>query len=214
MNFRKRRMKRDDTQNQSNSSENPPEGAAQPGAQPAPRQDAHPGDPQQEPSHTDFSKLMSQLDQATAEAQDYKDRYLRSVADFDNFRRRATREKEEIRRYAASDLVEGLLPVIDNLALALDSARQHHPEAAAVIEGVEMIQQQLRGVLKSNGVEAIDPQGQPFDPNLHESIARHPSADVAEGNVMAVTRTGYTLNGRLIRPATVVLSAGPAQEDA
>lgn len=225
--FRNRRMKRDETQNDPDKAA---EGAANEpaptGAQPASQQDDQPAPPpegedatgdaqaqQQGPSMDDFSKLVAQLDQATAEAADYKDRFVRSVADFDNYRRRMTREKDDIRRAAAGNVVEAILPVVDNLALALESARKHHPEAAAVIDGVDMIYNQLRNVLKSSGVEELNPVGQPFDPNLHESIARQPSPDVPEGNVMVVTRIGYSLYGRLLRPASVVLSAGPRQQE-
>lgn len=214
-------MNRDDQTASDKTGNAQPQDAARPSPQPASQQDEKPqvdpaapqGAQQQGPSMTDFSKLVAQLDQASAEAAEYKERFVRSMADFDNYRRRVTREKEEARKFAAADLVEALLPVIDNMALALQSARAHHPEAAAVLDGVDMIHNQLRSVMKSNGVEEVNPQGQPFDPNLHESIARHPSPDVPDGHVMAVTRTGYTLNGRLIRPASVVISAGPQKQE-
>jgi molecular chaperone GrpE len=145
---------------------------------------------------------------AKKEAADNYDRYVRSVADLENFRRRAVREKEELRLYAASRLLEDLLPAIDNLALGLDAAKQPGADLKALTGGVELVQQQLRTILGTHGLKEVNPAGAAFDPHLHESIAHEASADVPAEHVTRVVRVGYTLNGRLLRPASVVVSSG------
>jgi molecular chaperone GrpE len=148
---------------------------------------------------------------AKKEATDNYDRYLRSVADLENFRRRMMREKDELRQYASSKVLEDLLPVMDNLALALTATKQPGADLKTLSGGVDMVLSQLKSALSNHGLKEINPQGQAFDANLHESIAAQPSAEVREGNVVTVVRTGYTLNGRLLRPASVVVSSGSAK---
>lgn len=159
----------------------------------------------------DVSTLLQRLDQVTAEVEEYRNRALRAQADFDNYRKRMTREREETRKFASAGLVESLLPVIDNMALGLNAARQHHPEAQSILEGFEMVLNQLKGVLREHGVEELNPVGKVFDPNFHESVANQPSDEIEEGYVIQVHRIGYALNGRLIRPAVVVISSGSAK---
>ncbi len=153
--------------------------------------------------------LEEQLEKARAESKANYDRYLRAVAEMENFRRRAQREKEEARRYGASSLVEDLLPVLDNFGLGLGAA-DNHPEAKGFAQGFEMVFRQIKSVLKEHGVEEISPDGEPFDPHRHESTGYISHDDIPEGNVVAVSRKGYALNERLIRPAMVLLSSGPA----
>jgi molecular chaperone GrpE len=156
--------------------------------------------------------ILARIDAITAENAALRDMLLRTTADFDNFRKRNAREKDEIRKTASAHLVSELVPVLDTMALATSSARKHHPEASGILDGIDMIVTQFKGVLKANGVEEIAPvPGADFDPNLHESIAKQPSDTVAEGKISVVTRTGYILNGRLIRAASVVLSSGKAK---
>src|SRR5580692_897398 len=138
---------------------------------------------------------------ATKEAADNLDRYLRTAADLENFRRRTVREKEELRQFASSRLLEDLLPALDNLALGLEAARRPKADLKALAGGVELVQQQLKGALAAHGLKEIDPLGQPFDPHQHEAISHQPSPDVKPEHVLQVVRTGYSLNGRLLRPA-------------
>lgn len=173
--------------------------AASAEAKPAPAQPAAAGDP---------------LAAARAEAASSQDRYLRAVADLENFRRRTVREKEELRLYAASRVLEDLLPGLDNLALALDAVRKPGADLKSLAGGVEMVLTQLKSALTSHGLKEIMPAGQPFDPHQHEAISHMPSADVKEEHVLTVVRTGYSLNGRLLRPASVVVSSGPAKPEA
>lgn len=153
--------------------------------------------------------LLKQLEAATAQAADYKDRLLRQAAELENFRKRSLREKDELRRFATSALIEDLIPALDNLKLGLNSARQHHPEAKAVLDGIDMVVTQLRGILRQHGVEEIEPAaGEAFNPNLHEAAAQIASVDLPEGSIINVQRTGYRLHERLLRPATVIVSKG------
>jgi molecular chaperone GrpE len=158
------------------------------------------------------AEILARIDAITTENAALRDMLVRSTADFDNFRKRVVREKEDARKTANADLVSALIPVLDTMALAMSSARQHHPEASGVIDGVDMIVSQFKNVLKANGVEEIIPApGADFDPNIHESITTQPSDTIEEGKITTVARTGYILNGRLIRAASVILSSGKAQ---
>ena len=152
--------------------------------------------------------------QATAkqEAAENYDRYLRAVADLENFRRRAVREKDELRQFATSRVLEDLLPVMDNLALGLTAAKQPGADLPALAGGVDLVLNQLKTTLTNHGLKEIFPLGQPFDANLHEALSAQPSATVPEGNVVTVVRTGYSLNGRLLRPAAVIISGGASKK--
>jgi len=154
----------------------------------------------------------SELEKAQAEALDMKTRYLRSVADLENYRKRMAREKQEIIRSAAANVIESLLPVLDNMKLGLQAA-ENHPEAKDVTIGFKMVDDQLKRSLSEQGLEELIPDGETFDPNLHECIAHQPSEDVEEDKVIQTVRAGYRLNERLIRAANVIVSSGPAQTE-
>src|SRR5580658_7618022 len=139
---------------------------------------------------------------AKKEAAEAQDRYLRTAADLDNFRRRSVKEKEELRLFAAGRALESLLPVLDNLGFALGAARQPGADLKALAGGVELVLQQLKSALAAQGVEEIQPLGQPFDPHRHEAISHEPSASVPSEHVISVVRPGYALSGRLLRPAS------------
>ena len=150
---------------------------------------------------------------AKAEAAANYDKLMRVAADLENFRRRSVREKEELRLFAASRVLEDLLPVLDNLGLALTAAKQPGADVKSLTGGVDMVLTQLRAALASHGLKEINPAGQAFDANQHEAISAQPSAEVPDGNVITVVRPGFSLNGRLLRPASVVVSSGPAQAE-
>jgi len=150
---------------------------------------------------------------AKKEAAANYDRYLRAVADLENYRRRVAREKDELRHAAAAGLLQHLLPVLDNLQLAVAAAQQD-AAAGKIAAGVAMVQEQFRGVLERHGLKELKPLGQKFDPHQHESLSHQASATVPEEHVLQVVRTGYTLHGKLVRPASVVLSSGPDKEAA
>jgi molecular chaperone GrpE len=155
---------------------------------------------------------LSELEQAKNDAAEMKVRYLRAVADLENYRKRITREKQEIIRSAAANVVESLLPVLDNMKLGLQAA-ENHPEAKDVTYGFKMVDDQLKTSLSEQGLEELLPDGEPFDPNLHECIAHQPSNDVKEDFIIQTVRSGYRLNDRLIRAANVIVSSGPQKEE-
>ena len=147
---------------------------------------------------------------AQVEASANRDRYLRAAADLDNYRRRAAREKEEIRQFACEKLITALLPIMDSLALASNSARTPNANPSALMEGVNMVLTQLRTTLAEQGLVELTPTGERFDPHQHEAISHQNDPSVPEGNIISVVRSGYTLNTRLLRPASVIISTGPA----
>jgi molecular chaperone GrpE len=158
--------------------------------------------------------LAVQLAAAKAEAAANYDRFMRAAADLENFRRRTVREKDELRVAATARVLEDIFPVLDTLGLAIAAARQPHADLKSLVGGVDMVLSQLKGALANHGLKEINPAGQAFDPHQHESISHMPSCEVKEEHVLNVVRIGYSLNGRLLRPAAVVVSSGPAKEAA
>ncbi|MEI6712825.1 MAG: nucleotide exchange factor GrpE [Verrucomicrobiota bacterium] len=149
------------------------------------------------------------FDQLQTDLERFRDLALRSQADFENYRKRSVREKEEAVRFANFSLVERLIPILDNFELGLTAARANEG-ALTIVDGMDMIRRQLADVLQQHGVEVIDAEGHPFDPNLHEAVAQEVSASVAEGSVVRQLRKGYRLKDRLVRAALVVVSSGSA----
>jgi molecular chaperone GrpE len=153
---------------------------------------------------------ISELQTRAAKADENWERLLRATADFDNFKKRAAREKTEAIHYANFSLLQKLLPILDNFEMALAAAQNAEGDKLASLQsGVAMIQQQLRTVLAENGLEEIDAAGKPFDPNFHEAISQQESAEIPEGNVLQQLRKGYRLKDRLLRPATVIVAKKP-----
>ncbi len=140
----------------------------------------------------------------------FRDLALRSQADFDNYKKRAAREKDEAIKYANSSLLERLIAIVDNFELGLSAARGEG-ENSPIYAGMNMVLKQLTDFLADNGLQPIAAEGTKFDPNLHEAIANEPSAEVAEGFVVRQTRRGYRMKDRLLRPSSVVVSSGPAR---
>ena len=155
---------------------------------------------------------LSELEKAQNEAAEMKARYLRAVADLENYRKRIAREKQDIIRSAAANVVESLLPVLDNMKLGLQAA-ENHPEAKDVTFGFKMVDDQLKKSLAEQGLQELIPDGESFDPNHHECIAHQPSEEVAEDHIIQTVRAGYRLNDRLIRAANVIVSSGPVKEE-
>jgi molecular chaperone GrpE len=158
------------------------------------------------------AELAVHLEAAKAEAAANYDKFVRTAADLENFRRRTAREKEELRTAATGRVLEDIFPVMDTLALAINAAKQPNAEVKSLVGGIDMVLNQLKSALASHGLKEINPVGQPFDPHQHEAISHQPSKEVKEEHVMNVVRTGYSLNGRLLRPASVVVSSGPTKE--
>jgi molecular chaperone GrpE len=145
----------------------------------------------------------------TAEVEKWKDLALRTAAELDNFRKRSARDMQDARSYANADLLRGMLPVLDTFEMGLEAARIES-EQSIVFQGLKMVQGMFSNLLKEFGVEEVPAQGKAFDPNLHEALSQEASSTVPEGTVIRVQRRGYKLKDRLLRPANVVVSSGPA----
>jgi len=137
------------------------------------------------------------------------DRALRLQAEMQNLRNRTSREIADERRYATLPVMRELLPVIDNIDRAIEAA-QKAGEPENLLEGFRLVRQQLVTILDHHHCERIEADGQPFDPHFHEAILQQPSPDVPAGNVSLVTQTGYRMHDRVVRPAQVIVSSGPA----
>lgn len=194
-----------ETQTQSSDAAPKPEAAAAQAKPVTPAESTQQASPEAGPS------LEEQLATAKKAAADNHNHYLRAMADLENYRKRAMREKDELRQYAISRLLEDLLPAIDNLSLGLNAAKQPNSDPKTIVGGVEMVLNTLKSTLGGHGLKEINPLGTPFDPHQHEAISHMPSPDIAAESVCVVVRSGFSLNGRLLRPATVVVSSGPAE---
>ena len=139
---------------------------------------------------------------------DWKDMYARMLADFDNYRKRVSRDREELVKFAASETVKDMLVTADNLALALGQAKD--PEDPFV-KGVQLAYESFLKALKDHGAEPFESVGEELDPNRHEAIATLPSDSMEEGKISTEVKKGWMLNGRLLRAAQVVVSSGPAK---
>lgn len=142
---------------------------------------------------------------------DWKDQYARMLADFDNYRKRVARDREELAQFAAKDILKDLLPTVDNLALALDKAENKEDP---FVQGVKLAYDGFLKALADHGATPIDSVGEPFDANYHEALAQLPSPDVAEGVVMNEVKRGWLLHGKLLRAAQVVVSSGAPEKPA
>jgi molecular chaperone GrpE len=177
---------------------------------------------------------LGALKERAAKADEHWERLLRVSADFENYKKRAAREKHEAARQANEALLQKLIPVLDSLDMALASA-QGAPDQAVGVRGlppeggvppasaqgardqaaqslqtgIHMIHQQLRNALKETGLEEVNALGQPFDPNLHEAVSQQETGDAPEGQVVQQLRKGYRLRERLLRPATVIVAKQP-----
>lgn len=150
-------------------------------------------------AHEQLQKLEAELDEA-------KDQAIRAAAEVQNIRRRAEKDVESARRYALEKFAQELLPVIDNLDRALDTADTSQEAVQSIVEGVELTRKSFIDVLAKFNVEQVSPEGEPFDPQLHEAMSMIENKEVEPNTVLNVVQKGYTLNGRLIRAAMVVVS--------
>jgi molecular chaperone GrpE len=149
---------------------------------------------------------VDELRAAIAERDQYLDHLQRLKAEFENYRKRVQRDNEALVLRAGEGVLESLLPVLDNMARALESAERH--EEGQLIKGVELVSGQLRAVLESHGLDEVPAApGLPFDPNVHEAVAAQASADYPEGLITTVLESGYLLHGRLLRPARVIVAS-------
>lgn len=143
-----------------------------------------------------------------------RDKYVRLLADFDNFRRRAAKERQDLVTYGHENLVKDLLSTVDNLDRAIEHAHQSDGgDLASLLQGVELVQRELYAVLAQHEVRVIEAEGRPFDPALHEAMAQVPDDTVPANTVIEVLQKGYQLRDRLLRPARVVVAKPAADEE-
>jgi molecular chaperone GrpE len=154
----------------------------------------------------DRGEQERQSGEAERRAADYREQLLRAQAEMDNLRKRTEREVENAHKYGTERLVAELLPVVDSLELGLAAAAGPEADVESVREGLELTLRMLRGVTEKFGIDVIDPQGDAFNPELHQAVSMREDADTGPGRVLAVVQKGYRLNGRLVRPAMVVVS--------
>jgi molecular chaperone GrpE len=187
-------MQTENNKNESNQIKDQDEGAAQAGATAS--------------SSDEGAELQDEkIRHLEDEVQEHKDRYLRTLAEMDNMRRRHERERQDLLKFASEKLLQDLLPVLDSFEKAVTaggatSASGAQDAGNAIVEGIRMVHKQLTHVLETNGLKAVDAVGKTFDPNLHQAIQRI-EGDVGEETVKDEYQRGYTLNGRLIRPSMV-----------
>lgn len=181
-------------------------------------------DPKPEAEQQDAAEAQAPEALAALESErdDLKDKLLRTLAEMENLRRRTEREIADAKAYAVTSFARDLLGSADNLRRALESVPEAGRNGAdgalkAVVEGVELTERELLKTLERHGVRKIDPQGEKFDPNLHQAMFEAPDANVAKGLVSKVVQTGYKIGERVLRPALVGVSAGapkPAEPEA
>jgi molecular chaperone GrpE len=147
-----------------------------------------------------IEELEKQLEEAKSSASEYKEGWMRSQAEFQNYRKRTERDNELLYTSLKGDIIKKVLPVVDDLERAL----QNRPsDSGPWISGIELIHKKLVSVLESEGVKKIEAQGAPFDPNFHEAISYEPAAGFESGQVISVVQNGYMIGDRLVRPALV-----------
>ena len=159
-------------------------------------------------------ELAGQLDELRALVGEQRDQLLRARAEVENQRKRGERAVEDVRKFALQAFIRDLLPVKDNLERGLEAVAQDAgDEAAALRDGIRMTLQLWSELLTSSGIVEIDPLGQSFDPNVHEALSIHSSSEATPNTVVEVAQKGYLLNGRLIRPARVIVAGGGEDAD-
>jgi molecular chaperone GrpE len=157
-------------------------------------------------------ELMVKLQEAESRAAENYDKYVRAVAEFDNYKKRAVREKADAIKYGNESLLRDILPLVDNVDRALEHAGSSE-DFEAFKEGLKMLHEQLLCCLKKHGVEVIDTAGKDFDPNVHEAMLQVESDEHEASKVVSEFERGYLLNGRLLRPAKVCVCKRPEKED-
>ena len=148
------------------------------------------------------------LTAAKEELAHWRDRALRTQADLENFRKRSARDRADAIKYGNSSLLEELLPIADNFEMGLAAATADGADSS-IAQGMQMVRKQLSDFLSNNGLNEVETDGKPFDPNLHEALSQQPSDEVPEGTIITTLRKGYQLHDRLLRAANVVVSSGP-----
>ncbi len=177
-------------------------------AAPSTASDAAPHD-MENPTEPMTAEGLAELKALAAQGAEAQERYLRLYADFENFKKRAARERDEVRRAAIEGMISRLLPVLDTFDMAMAAAQIPGTNLETLKAGVQMIQGQLRGVFAEQGLEELVTTDKDFDPSVHEAVSQAESSTVPEGRILQQMRKGYRLKDRLLRPASVVVARAP-----
>ena len=160
----------------------------------------------------EFDAVLEEIETLRNERDEFRDRFMRALADSENMRKRSERDRREAEQYGGSKLARDLLPVYDNLSRALEAATDEQKEiSAALLEGVELTMRELVNVFKKHGIEPVTPEvGDKFDPQVHQAMFEAPLPGTKAGEIIQVTQAGFMLHDRLLRPAQVGVSSTPA----
>ncbi|MBH0015569.1 nucleotide exchange factor GrpE [Pseudoalteromonas sp. NGC95] len=161
---------------------------------------------QEQSPEAEIAMLYAELEAAKQTIADQKDGVVRAAADVDNIRRRAAQDVEKAHKFALEKFANELLPVIDNLERAIEFSDKENDTLKPLLEGIDMTVKSFNDAVSKFGVEIVNPQGEQFNPDFHQAMSIQPSNDVTPNTVLAVMQKGYTLNGRLLRPAMVMVS--------
>lgn len=163
----------------------------------------------------ELQELKGLHEEKVAELQLEKDAHLRLQAEFENFRRRSLKEKQESFKFGHQNLVKDLLSTVDNLERALEHGAQNAgEEAKGILDGVALVHREILGALAKHAVTEIEAEGKPFDPAVHEAMGQIPNAEAAPNTVLQVLQKGYVIHDRMLRPARVIVSREPTAEEA
>ncbi len=158
----------------------------------------------------DVEAAVDPVAELQAKADENWDRYLRAAAETENVRKRAARDVENARKFALENFSRDMLAIKDSLEMGIQAAE--NADVETLMAGKEATLKLLSTTLERFGIEELDPQGEPFDPEFHEAVSMQPSTELEPGSVLAVVQKGYSLNGRLLRPAMVIVVAAEASE--
>jgi molecular chaperone GrpE len=157
-----------------------------------------------------LEQLQQDLDESKAKAEENWNEYLRACAELENTKRRMQRDIENAHKFAAEKFIVELLPVKDSLEMGLEASKEHNGSVEKLIEGMELTLKMFSDAVTKFGVEVVNPVDQPFNPEFHQAMSMQESDAKPQNTVLAVMQKGYTMHGRLVRPAMVVVSKGPA----
>jgi molecular chaperone GrpE len=161
----------------------------------------------------ELEELKKELEEAKAQAQENYEKFIRLYAEFDNYRKRVAREKAELVRYGNEELLKELLPVLDNLERALEHAQKEEGKTEPILQGLQLILEQFRSVLRRFGVEEIKTLGERFDPELHEAVGEMELEGIEPQQIVQEVQKGYLLNDRVLRPAKVIVGKTPSHDE-
>lgn len=165
------------------------------------------------PRVVSLEELNRKIETYEAEIKDLKDKYLRALADMDNFRKRVEREKAELFNYGLTNFLKELLPIMDTLESAVTEAQKSGNNREAIVEGIKLILSKFQSTLKKHGVTEIEALNKPFDPAYHEALAQTERADVEPMTVVEELEKGYILKGRILRPSKVIVAVAPREKN-